>query len=112
MALTRDRGIRCESDVEYLEHITGKKVKSWERDYCSNGTNVLFSDGTYTLLQEGQRLDPRDIKYYAIPESYCACCGERAHVGYVDWAGRCEVYLKNFWKKARKVYWYRYLKNK
>lgn len=111
MALTKNREILYKNPVEFIEHKTGKTVKSWQRDYASLRVIFIFTDNTCTYIDEGGLMS-MNIVYEPLPKSICVSCGEQAHVSLWDWNGRCEKSLKNFWKKVRKVYWHRYTKNK
>ena len=104
-----NREIIHNSPIEFIEHKTGKKVKSWKRLENELRTIIIFTDNTCCYLNPFDSID--EIEFQPMPKSFCACCGEETHYGYFDWAGRCEIYLKRLWEKARKVFWYRYIKN-
>lgn len=110
MAITRNRQIIYESLPAIIEHKTGKRVRSWKSDQSSMSIFILFEDGSMGVIENGYD-EVLDIQPYEVPKSFCASCGEEWHVSKFDWNGRCETRLRNFWKKARKVYWHRYIKN-
>jgi hypothetical protein len=110
MALGSNREPFYEDPVAYLEHMTGKKVKSIQRDPGRFGRWVLYTDGTAQYVEEGGMFKVGE--FVDPPKSICVSCGEESHFGSWDFAGRCATTMKNLWKKARKVYWHRYLKNK
>ena len=95
--------------IERIEHITGKNVKSYKKDYARGGTWILFDDNTCLFNSEGEMLN---LSFQEIPESFCASCGEERHAGFFDCRGWCSVVAKNFWEKVRKLYWHRYSQNK
>jgi hypothetical protein len=105
-----NKEIRYNSPVEFIEHKTGKRVKSWKRLLDRMSVMIIFDDNTCVRLDEGGLID-NEIVFEPLPKSYCACCGEEAHIGYFDWAGRCDVFLKRIWGNARKLFWHRYIKN-
>lgn len=107
-----DREIHFKNWIEQIEHITGKTVLSWRDDFATVNLIVLFTDKTYCKIHPYESFDVKNLKFERIPESYCASCGKDAHVSFFNWKGWCEVTNKQFWKKARKVYWHRYIKNK
>lgn len=100
--------------LDYVEHKTGKKVRSWKRDDASLNIFFLFEDGTMGAVREGMMIDGPlpEIHPYEVPKTFCTSCGEEWHAATFDWQGRCGVSVKNFWNKVRKVYWHRYIKNK
>jgi hypothetical protein len=111
MSALINREIMYNTPIEFIEHLTGKKVKSYKRFLDRNTKIIIFTDNTCIELNDYELID-RKIVFKPIPKSFCACCGEESHIGYFDWNGRCEIYLKNWWKKIRKIYWHRYIKNK
>lgn len=113
MAITTGRQIRYDDLAEYVEHQTGKKLRSWKQDSASLMTYFLFEDGTMGALSMGDMIENVfDIKPYDVPKSFCVSCGEEWHASSFDWQGRCGTTVRNFWKRVRKVYWHRYSKNK
>lgn len=108
----KNREIQYDNFVEYIEHLVGKKVLTYKRLPERHATIFLFTDHTSATIDEGVYVANETIKLEPIPKSFCASCGEDMHAGIVDYFGRCEITLKNFWKKARKVYWHRYSKSK
>jgi len=110
MAIAKNREVYYSDPITYVEHKTGKKVKSIVRDYQRMGRWMLFEDKTVLYVEEGAELVFG--KYQDYPKSICVSCGEEMHVSSWDWQNRCSVTLKKFWEKVRKVYWHRYLKNK
>lgn len=111
MALSINKEIQYKNPVEFIEHFTGKTVKSWKRDYASLRIIFIFTDNTYTYVDEGGLISS-NIIYEPLPKSICVSCGEDMHISSWDWSGRCEKTLKNFWQKVRKIYWHRYTKSK
>lgn len=111
MAITTRKEIRYRDPVEFIEHKTGKTVKSWRRDLHRFMTLIIFTDNTCLELDEGV-LVAADIVFKPLPKSICISCGEEMHFSKFDWLNRCEVTLRDFWQRARKVYWHRYSKNK
>lgn len=111
MAIATSREVYYANFAKYIEHQTGKKLKSWKRDHASLLIYFLFEDGSIGAIREGgsfdQIFDVRDM-----PKSFCVSCGEEWHASTFDWQGRCQTSVKNFWQKVRKVYWHRYSKNK
>ena len=105
MAINLNREISYENSIEYIEHITQRKVLSIKQDNASFRKLVVFTDGTCLYIEQGVNIEP-------LPKSICASCGEDSHCGCLDFAGRCEVKLKKIWESAKKCYWHRYLKNK
>ena len=112
MALTRNREISYQSPVEFLEHITGKKVLSWRQEPERMGTVFHFTDKTMLYQDYGSMLEINNIVYEPLPKSICVSCGQDMHFSTFDWRGRCEHSLKHFWERVRKVYWHRYSKTK
>lgn len=115
MAIASNREIYYENMFKYVEHKTGKKLRSWKKDQCSLKIFFLFEDGSMGVIEEGMMIDGDipEIKAYDIPKSFCASCGEEWHqASQFDWQGRCAVSLKKYWNNVRKVYWHRYIKNK
>lgn len=110
MALTTNREIFFGSPIEKVEHLTGKTVLSWRRDMNRFGYTVFFTDKTMCLIDEGAPFDWEKAEYLRIPSSICTSCGQDAHVSYWNWKGQCVATVKNFWLKARKVFWHRYQK--
>jgi NADH pyrophosphatase NudC (nudix superfamily) len=110
MALTRNREIEYKNFVEWIEHRTGKTVKSWKRESHRLSTLVIFTDNTCTYLDEGMLYET--IQFEEIPKSICASCGEEMHVSSWNWKKQCTNTAKLFWEKVRKLYWHRYLKAK
>lgn len=89
---------------------TSKIVKSFFRDYPSRNIYISFEDGMEGIFSKNNTIQGMEIR--PIPVSMCESCGERYHTSIFDHKGRCKTSLKNFWEKVRKVYWYRYSKNK
>ena len=110
MAL-RNREIVYDNDIEYIEHISGKRVKCWKNDPSTLSRHIIFTDNTYYQIREGEEFDPERIE--PLPKSFCSSCGEDMHgSGFFNWKNQCEVTVNNFWEKVRKIYWHRYSKNK
>ena len=109
MATSLNREIRHQDYTGFIEHKTGKRIKTWRKNYCNYSTTIIFSDNTSLPLFEGG-IFPDNPIYERIPESFCASCGEDAHVSQFDIFGRCDITLKKFWQKVRKVYWHRHSK--
>ena len=96
--------------TEYIEHRTGKRVRSFQRLPQILATAILFTDGSEALIREGYGFDDHfDIEPI---KRFCASCGEAPHASEMDWQGRCSTAVKNFWEKVRKVYWHRYIQSK
>jgi hypothetical protein len=93
-----------------LEHHFNKKLRAYERSNNIFGWIFLFEDGTEGELGEGEEISA--MRWRQTPRSFCASCGEKLHVGNIDWLGRCEYSVARFWNKARKVFWHRYLKER
>ena len=111
--LINNREVSYPTFFVYLEHVTGKKVRSYERSYNSRRIQVLFTDETMISLGEGEALNPDHLVYERPLGYFCVSCGERSHGACeYDWRGWCTTTVKNFSEKMRKVYWHRYLKNK
>ena len=79
------------------------KINIWVYIYFNDGMKDKFN--IYNSIQEIK------TKYF-YKWRYCASCGKEVHISKFDYKNRCEISLKNFWEKVRKVYWYRYSKNK
>ena len=109
MAISLNREIVYKNWIEFIEHKTGKIIKTWRQDPCKDSRTIIFMDNTSIDINECEPI-PETFNFKPIPKNYCASCGEISHSSYFDFLGRCETTLKRFWKKARKVYWYRYLK--
>ncbi len=112
MARATTREIRYESDIDKIEHLTGKTVKSWRNDYSTLYQIIVFTDNTILRVHPYEGLNVDNLVYEEIPKSICASCGKDAHASYWDFRGWCNVTNKRFWERVRKVYWHRYLKNK
>ena len=109
MALSRNREIFYGNLVEWIEHKTGKTVKSWRREPHRLEELIIFTDGTCTRLQEGMAYD--EITFEPIPKSICVSCGEEMHMSEWNWKAQCTNTVKQFWEKVRKLYWHRYKNN-
>lgn len=115
MAISSNREIFYKDMFKYVEHKTGKKLRSWKNDISSMRTFFLFEDGSMGAVSNGMMLDGEipEIEDYEIPKSFCVSCGEEWHqASSFDWQGRCSSSLRKFWENVRKVYWHRYIKNK
>ena len=53
--------------TERIEHITGKKVKSYKRDYATDRIWIIFDDNTCLVQIEGEVLN---LSFQEIPESF------------------------------------------
>lgn len=95
---------------EIIEHKTGKKIKEWRQLQERYETLIVFTDNTCCYLAAGETLE--NMVFKPLPKSICVSCGKESHCGKIDELERCEVTLKNFWEKARRLYWHRYSKNK
>src|ERR1051325_7938501 len=111
MALTRNREIRYKDSVEFIEHVTGKTVKSWRRLPERFSTMIIFTDNTCTYLNEGALMDT-NIVFEPLPKSICLSCGEEMHISNWNWKAQCQITTKRFWEKVRRLYWHRYSRNK
>jgi len=111
MAITRNREIRYDNPVDFIEHKTGKIVKSWKHYNDRMQTLIIFTDNTCLELDEGMLIS-NNLVFNPLPKSICVSCGEEMHISTFDWQGRCKKTLDNFWEKVRKVYWHRYSKSK
>lgn len=111
MAIATNKEILYKDPVEFVEHVTGKTVKTWRSLPYKRATLIVFTDNTCCELDEGSLIS-HEIVCEPLPKSICVSCGQDMHVTKFDWLGRCEATLKRFWERARKVYWHRYSKNK
>lgn len=94
-----------------VEYYTGKRVCEYYHDPLSFLLRFLFDDDTEGTLSPEQ--DISEIKITKKFEYFCVSCGEPGkHISYFDQQGRCEITIKNFWNKARKLFWHRYIENK
>jgi hypothetical protein len=107
-----NRQISYRDPIEYIEHVTGKRIKAYRERPDMYRTQVIFTDNSYIEIDPGMGIEWDKLEYKEIPPSLCVSCGEIAHASIWNWKGQCEVTVKNFWEKARKLYWHRYLKNK
>ncbi len=114
MAIATNKEIYYRDIFERVEHQTGKKLRSWKRDHSSMMIYFLFEDNSIGVIQEDVAFGGgiEDIDLRDIPKSFCASCGEEWHVSSFDWQGRCNVSVKKFWEKVRKIYWHRYSSDK
>lgn len=112
MAVTTSKEIVYRDQVDFIEHVTGKKVLSWRHAMERAGTIFHFTDKTMMFVDYGGMIDMENIVYEPLPRTVCLSCGGDMHAGYFDWKGRCEHTVKHFWERVRKVYWHRYSKNK
>ncbi len=108
-----NREVSYPNFLTYVEHVTGKKIRSYEYDYMRACTNILFDDETMIRVREGEALDENHIVYERPTGYFCVSCGERSHGACeFDWRGWCTTTVSKFSEKVRKLYWHRYLKNK
>lgn len=100
-----------DNPFQYIEHVTGKKVIGI-KDYPEKfGRLVIFEGNLCCFVEEGSRLDWRNVKYEMLPYGICSSCGEPDH--FSEWNRRgCSVTNNRFWDKVKRVYWHRYIKNK
>ena len=112
MALLNNKEIRYGGNIEYIEHLTGKTVKSWRNEIAKLSQTIIFTDNTCLELNPYESIDINNLQFKEIPKSICISCGKDAHASYWDFKGWCDKTTKNFWEQVRKVYWHRYLKNK
>lgn len=109
--ISLNKEIIYNSGIDHIEHLTGKKVLSWEENNYKDSISIYFTDGTQLELRQGYEF-PKNPEYKKITEGICISCGEHSHCGYIDGLGRCSITVKNFWNKVRKIFWHRYLNNK
>jgi hypothetical protein len=113
MATSVIKPIRYDNPVAYIEHVTGKTVRSFKQELGRFGYVALFTDDTYCFIDDGGYFDWRNIEYRPASDlkSFCASCGGDSHVSSFDWRGWCNHKVAQFWRRARKVYWHRYTAN-
>ena len=80
MAITINKEIKYDSPTDFIEHLTGKTVKSYKRLMNENYKVFIFTDNTAIKVEEGQEVDLDNLVFTPIPKSFCSSCQYLHHI--------------------------------